>query len=123
MAAGLISGLAGVLYAGTTGAADPSSGSQLLLPAYAAAFLGASIELTAYQLLHQQGWDGARLAAAARSAGLDRVVLSSDAGQPDSPPPPEALLRLVAALTAAGLDPRAVEAMASELPQALVEPD
>jgi ribose transport system permease protein len=39
---GLISGIAGVLYAGTTGAADPSSGSQLLLPAFAAAFLGAT---------------------------------------------------------------------------------
>lgn len=38
----LVSGIAGVLYAGTTGAADPSSGSQLLLPAFAAAFLGAT---------------------------------------------------------------------------------
>ncbi len=42
VASGLIAGLAGVLYAGTTGAADPSSGSQLLLPAFAAAFLGAT---------------------------------------------------------------------------------
>jgi ribose transport system permease protein len=42
IASGLISGIAGVLYAGTTGAADPSSGSQLLLPAFAAAFLGAT---------------------------------------------------------------------------------
>ena len=38
----LVSGLAGLLYAGTTGSADPTSGSQLLLPAYAAAFLGAT---------------------------------------------------------------------------------
>jgi ribose transport system permease protein len=37
-----LSALAGVLYAGTTGGADPSSGSSLLLPAYAAAFLGAT---------------------------------------------------------------------------------
>jgi ribose transport system permease protein len=42
IASGLISGIAGVLYAGTTGAADPSSGSQLLLPAFAAAVLGAT---------------------------------------------------------------------------------
>ncbi len=42
IASGFISGIAGVLYAGTTGAADPSSGSLLLLPAYAAAFLGAT---------------------------------------------------------------------------------
>lgn len=42
VASGFISGVAGVLYAGTTGAADPSSGSQLLLPAFAAAFLGAT---------------------------------------------------------------------------------
>ncbi len=34
--------LAGVIYAGTTGAADPSSGLTFLLPAFAAAFLGAT---------------------------------------------------------------------------------
>jgi ribose transport system permease protein len=39
---GFVSALAGVLYAGTTGSADPSSGTQLLLPAFAAAFLGAT---------------------------------------------------------------------------------
>ena len=33
---------AGVLYVGTTGAADPSSGLTYLLPAFAAAFLGAT---------------------------------------------------------------------------------
>jgi ribose transport system permease protein len=42
VASGLISALAGVIYAGTTGAADPTSGTQLLLPAFAAAFLGAT---------------------------------------------------------------------------------
>jgi ribose transport system permease protein len=31
-----------VLYAGTTGAADPTSGISFLLPAFAAAFLGAT---------------------------------------------------------------------------------
>ena len=39
---GLIAALAGVLYAGTSGAADPTSGTQLLLPAFAGAFLGAT---------------------------------------------------------------------------------
>lgn len=37
-----VSALAGVLYAGTTGGADPSSGMSFLLPAFAAAFLGAT---------------------------------------------------------------------------------
>uniref|UniRef100_UPI0034D5938E ABC transporter permease n=1 Tax=Arthrobacter sp. 08Y14 TaxID=2058885 RepID=UPI0034D5938E len=40
--AGLISAFAGVLYAGMTGSADPLSGLNLLLPAFAAAFLGAT---------------------------------------------------------------------------------
>lgn len=39
---GVISAIAGVVYSGTTGAADPTSGTQLLLPAFAAAFLGAT---------------------------------------------------------------------------------
>jgi ribose transport system permease protein len=39
---GTIAGLAGVIYVGTLGAADPTSGTQLLLPAFAAAFLGAT---------------------------------------------------------------------------------
>lgn len=38
----VLAALAGVLYAGTSGGADPSSGSTLLLPAFAAAFLGAT---------------------------------------------------------------------------------
>ncbi len=42
VASGTISALGGVLYAGTTGSADPTSGTQLLLPAFAAAFLGAT---------------------------------------------------------------------------------
>lgn len=41
-ASGLIAAFAGVLYAGTSGEADPSSASALLLPAFAAAFLGAT---------------------------------------------------------------------------------
>lgn len=42
MAAGLFAGIAGVLYTGTSGSADPTSGASLLLPAFAAAFLGAT---------------------------------------------------------------------------------
>jgi ribose transport system permease protein len=39
---GVISGGAGVLYAGTIGAADPTSGANFLLPAFAAAYLGST---------------------------------------------------------------------------------
>jgi ribose transport system permease protein len=42
VASGVISAAAGILYAGTTGSADPTSGSSYLLPAFAAAFLGAT---------------------------------------------------------------------------------
>jgi ribose transport system permease protein len=42
MGSAVLAALAGVLYAGTSGGADPSSGSSLLLPAFAAAFLGAT---------------------------------------------------------------------------------
>lgn len=42
MFSGLISAFAGVLYGGMTGSADPLSGLNLLLPAFAAAFLGAT---------------------------------------------------------------------------------
>lgn len=39
---GLLSSAAGVMYAGTTGGADPSSGTSFMLPAFAACFLGAT---------------------------------------------------------------------------------
>lgn len=39
---GAISAFAGVLYVGTLGSADPTSGLSFLLPAFAAAFLGAT---------------------------------------------------------------------------------
>ncbi|MEO8969391.1 MAG: ABC transporter permease [Solirubrobacteraceae bacterium] len=42
LVSGVISALAGVLYAGTLGSADPTSGLSFLLPAFAAAFLGAT---------------------------------------------------------------------------------
>ncbi|HVX81795.1 MAG TPA: ABC transporter permease [Devosiaceae bacterium] len=42
VASGIISALAGIFTAGQLGAADPSVGPSFLLPAYAAAFLGAT---------------------------------------------------------------------------------
>lgn len=39
---GVVSAFGGVLYAGTLGSADPTSGLSFLLPAFAAAFLGAT---------------------------------------------------------------------------------
>jgi ribose transport system permease protein len=39
---GMVSAMAGVLYVGTAGGADPSSGLTYLLPAFAAAFLGST---------------------------------------------------------------------------------
>ena len=39
---GMLGAFAGILYTGTTGSANPSSGTALLLPAFAAAFLGAT---------------------------------------------------------------------------------
>jgi ribose transport system permease protein len=42
VASGALGALAGVLNVGTTGAADPTSGTNLLLPAFAAAFLGST---------------------------------------------------------------------------------
>jgi ribose transport system permease protein len=42
VASSFLGALAGVLYSGTTGGADPVSGDSFLLPAFAAAFLGAT---------------------------------------------------------------------------------
>jgi ribose transport system permease protein len=42
VASSVFGALAGVLYAGMTGAADPTSGANYLLPAFAAVFLGAT---------------------------------------------------------------------------------
>jgi len=83
---------------------------------------GALVEVTAYQLLHQPGCTAACLAAFVREVGVDRIVLASDAGQPDSPPPPEALSILVDALGEQGLDRGALVAAAGEIPQRLVSP-
>jgi ribose transport system permease protein len=40
--AGLVASLAGILYTGTQGAADPTSGLDFLLPAFAACYLGST---------------------------------------------------------------------------------
>lgn len=42
VASGAMGAIAGLIYTGTTGSANPSSGTTLLLPAFAAAFLGAT---------------------------------------------------------------------------------
>ncbi|MGI8606095.1 MAG: DUF6282 family protein [Gaiellaceae bacterium] len=81
---------------------------------------GAYVEVTAYQLLHQPELTAARLAAFVRDVGPERCLLSSDAGQPDSPRPAEALGRLVEALAAEGLDRGRLDAMAAEVPERLV---
>jgi len=83
---------------------------------------GAFVEITAYQLLHQPGLTDVELAAFVREVGIERVVLASDAGQPDSPPPPQALALLVDRLARQGLDHGALLAAASEIPQQLVTP-
>lgn len=81
---------------------------------------GAYAEITAYQLLHQPGMTAACLAAFVRGVGPERCILSSDAGQPSTPPAPDALLELVERLAAEGLDRGLLEAMAGELPERLV---
>lgn len=80
---------------------------------------GAYVEITAYQLFHQPGMTPARLAEIARAAGR-RLVLSSDAGQPDTPEPPQALEQLITALTREGLDPGWLRAAAAATPRELV---
>jgi hypothetical protein len=80
---------------------------------------GAYVEITAYQLLHQPGMSPAGLAAVARAAG-PRLVLASDAGQPDSPEPAQALEQLIAVLSDEGLDPGWLRDAASETPRRLV---
>jgi hypothetical protein len=84
--------------------------------------LGAYAEVTAYQLLHQPHWDAARLAQFVREVGVERCVLSSDAGQLNSPPAPEALDTLIDALSHERMDRAALEAAGSEIPQTLVSP-
>lgn len=83
---------------------------------------GGYAEITAYQLLHQPGCTPTLLARVAEAAG-QRLVLSSDAGQTDSPMPPEALGMLVDALADEGLDRGWLTAAASTVPFALFSTD
>ena len=82
----------------------------------------AFVEITAFQLLHQPDMTAAMLARFARAVGPHRLILSSDAGQTDSPPPPDALSQLVEALAGEGLDRGALEEAASGRPERLVTP-
>jgi hypothetical protein len=102
----------------------PSYTVPAMSPAEAAelAQQGAYAEVTAYQLLHQPDCDAARLARFVAEVGYPRIVLSSDAGQPENPTPPEALSRLIDALAAQGLDRSALLACASDIPERLVVP-
>jgi hypothetical protein len=79
---------------------------------------GGYAEITTYQLLHQPGCTPAMLAQVAEAAG-DRLILSSDAGQPDSPSPPEALLLLIDTLAGAGVDRGRLEAAAATIPESV----
>ncbi|MHB1930732.1 MAG: DUF6282 family protein, partial [Acidimicrobiales bacterium] len=81
---------------------------------------GAMVEVTGYQLLHQEGMGAGGLAAFVRAVGERRVVLASDAGQTTSPLAPEVLARLVDELAAQGIDRGALGAMAGEVPATLV---
>jgi hypothetical protein len=55
-----------------------------------------------------------------RGVRVRRCVLSSDAGQPDAPPAPEALAEPIDALAGCGIDRGALEAAAGETPYELV---
>lgn len=80
---------------------------------------GAYVEITAYQLWHQPGMTEKLLAEVALAAG-DKLILASDAGQPDSPQPPQALRELIERLGRHGLDKGWLEASASDNPRKLV---
>ncbi|SDY72632.1 hypothetical protein SAMN05661080_04412 [Modestobacter sp. DSM 44400] len=82
---------------------------------------GGHAEITTYQLLHQPGCTPAMLARVAEAAS-DQLILSSDAGQPDSPSPPEALVLLIDVLAGEGLDRGRLEAAASTVPESLLAP-
>ncbi len=99
----------------TVPAMSPAQAAELTDP-------GGYAEVTANQLLRQPGCDAARLAAFITAVGYHRVVLSSDAGQPDNPTAPEALQLLIDALAAEELDRQALLACASEIPERLIPP-
>lgn len=88
----------------------------------ALADLGAYVEITAFQLLGQPRSEIMRVAAFIRDVGVERVILSSDVGQPGSPAPEEALAELIAVLSSEGLDRGSLVEAASGRPESLVKP-
>jgi hypothetical protein len=91
--------------------------------AYLAAEHGAYAEVTAFQLLHQPGCNAEKLARFIAAVGYRRVILSSDAGQTNSPPPPAALTLLIDELVDCGLDRDALVSCAGSNAESLVTPD
>ncbi|MFC0529186.1 DUF6282 family protein [Phytohabitans kaempferiae] len=81
---------------------------------------GVYVEITAYQLLHQPGCSARMLAELVKAVPADRLVLSSDAGQPDSPPPPDALAELTDRLTGEGADRAVLTAALTDNPERLL---
>lgn len=79
---------------------------------------GAIAEVTAYQVRH--GDSPEELAMLARQLGPEFCVLTSDGGQPATPPPPAELMWLVEVLVDQGLDRSAALAMAGETPMRLL---
>lgn len=82
---------------------------------------GAHIEITAFQLFHQQSFGAEQLAEVADAAG-DLLVLSSDAGQVNSPSAPDALQTLIDDLVSSGCNPQKMLTAAAETPKNLFSP-
>jgi hypothetical protein len=83
---------------------------------------GAVLEMTAFQLLGSHPIPGAQLADFASRVGMEHFVLSSDAGQPDLPPPPAALHSVIIELCRHGISESQIARSAATLPRDLVEP-
>jgi hypothetical protein len=82
--------------------------------------LGAYAEITAYQFFHQHGTKAEPLAQVVRAIGHERCIISSDSGQPESPPGPDGIAAVIDSLARAGLDRKALEAAAAETPYSLL---
>ena len=97
----------------TVPAMDPDAVARL-------ADLGAHVEITAYQLLHQPGISAETLARYAAVVPPSRLILTSDVGQVESPDAPTAIGRLISALAAEGIDEKVLLDAASIVPTQLV---
>lgn len=62
----------------------------------------------------------ARFAAAIRSVGVDRIVVSTDLGQPNNPLPPDGFGGFLVALRQQGFSPAEIGRMAKENPARLL---